>query len=170
MNEKIEKLFKSKQMKTKFLVIAGVVGVVLILLSEINFPQSKPKQDLTTNDYVSYVNSLDKELTELISNIDGVGTCKVMITLKNTTESVYAKNTENSSSDSSSSQNDEYVIYSGANGDSPLLLKENFPEIEGVAIVCSGGDNVKIQEQIKKCVSALFNISSNRISVSKLSA
>ena len=92
-----------------------------------------------------------------------------MITLKNTSESVYAKNTELSSSDSSSSQNDEYVIYNGVNGDSPLLLKENFPVIEGVAVVCSGGDNVKIQEQIKKCVSALFNISSNRISVSKIS-
>lgn len=170
MKEKIEHLLNSKQMKTKILIIVGVIGIVLILLSEVQFPESKPKEDLSTNNYVSYVNSLDDELTELIANIDGVGTCKVMITLKNTSESVYAKNTENSSSDSSSSQNDEYVIYSGENGDSPLLLKENFPQIEGVAVVCSGGDNVKIQEQIKKCVSALFNISSNRISVSKLSA
>lgn len=169
MKEKFEELLKSKQFKTKFLVIMGVVGIVLILLSEIDFTPAKPKQDLSSNDYVSYVNNLDKELTEIISNIDGVGNCKVMITLKNTSESVYAKNTENSLSDGSSSQNDEYVIYNGENGDSPLLLKENFPAIEGVAVVCSGGDNVKIQEQIKKCVSALFNISSNRISVSKIS-
>lgn len=169
MKEKFEELLKSKQFKTKFLVIMGVVGIVLILLSEIDFTPTKPKQDLSSNDYVSYVNNLDKELTEIISNIDGVGNCKVMITLKNTSESVYAKNTENSLSDGSSSQNDEYVIYNGENGDSPLLLKENFPAIEGVAVVCSGGDNVKIQEQIKKCVSALFNISSNRISVSKIS-
>lgn len=169
MKEKIEELLKSKQIKTKVLVVLGVIGILLILISEIDFSPNKAKQDLPTNDYVSYVNNLDKELTEIISNIEGVGNCKVMITLKNTSESVYAKNTDISSSDSSSSQNDEYVIYNGVNGDSPLLLKENFPVIEGVAVVCSGGDNVKIQEQIKKCVSALFNISSNRISVSKIS-
>lgn len=169
MKEKIEELLKSKQLKTKVLVIIGIVGILLILISEIDFSPSKSTENLSSGDYVSYVNNLDKELTEIISNIDGVGTCKVMITLKNTSESVYAKNTDISSADSSSSQNDEYVIYNGTNGDSPLLLKENFPAIEGVAVVCSGGDNVKIQEQIKKCVSALFNISSNRISVSKIS-
>ncbi len=169
MKEKIEEMLKSKQLKTKMLVIIGVIGILLILVSEIDFNPSKANENISSSDYVSYVNNLDKELTEIISNIDGVGTCKVMITLKNTSESVYAKNSDISSADSSSSQNDEYVIYNGTNGDSPLLLKENFPVIEGVAIVCSGGDNVKIQEQIKKCVSALFNISSNRISVSKIS-
>ncbi len=92
-----------------------------------------------------------------------------MITLRSTSESIYAKNTENSQSTGSSSQNSEYVIYDGGNGDSPILLQENFPDIEGVAIVCSGGDNIAVREKIIQCVSALFNISSNRISVSKLS-
>lgn len=165
---KIENLFKSKQNKTKILIIAGVVGIILILLSEISFAPDSKAAEVTSNDYVSYINNLDKELTEIISSINGVGSCEVMITLKNTTESVYAQNAEISSDGSSSSENNEYVIYNSANGDSPVLLKENFPEIEGVAVVCSGGDNVAVREQIIKCVSALFGISSNRISVSKI--
>ena len=92
-----------------------------------------------------------------------------MITLKSTSESVYAKNIQNSQSDSSASQNSEYVIYDGKDGDSPILIQENFPEIEGIAIVCSGGDNIAVRERVIQCVSSLFNISSNRISVSKLS-
>ena len=168
MKEKITELLKSKQIKTKILIIAGVIGIILILLSEVSF-NNKKEPEITKADFISYVENLDEKLTEIISSIDGVGTCKVMITLKNTTESVYGENKEISSNDSSSSENNEYVIYNGVNGDTPILLKENFPVIEGVAIVCSGGDNVAVKEQIIKCVSALFNISSNRISVSKIS-
>lgn len=170
MKEKLSDLLKSKQIKTKFLVVAGVIGIALILLSEISFGGSDKKTEVTSNDYASYVSELNTELTDIISSIEGVGTCKIMITLKNTTESVYAQNSENSVNGSSSSENNEYVIYDGENGDEPILLKENFPEIEGVAVVCSGGDNVAVRERVIKCVSALFNISSNRISVTKISS
>lgn len=172
LKEKLKSYFDSKQNKTKLLFVAGILGILLILLSEISFTPTKKTEEtqVTTISYSDYVNELDEKLTELISSIDGVGKCKVMITLKNTTESVFAKNSQNSQSESSYSQNDEYVIYDGENGDSPLLLKEIFPEIEGVAVVCSGGDNIVVKEKIIQCVSSLFNISSNRISVSKISA
>lgn len=170
MKENLKKMFNSKQLKTKVLVIAGVIGVILILLSEISFDSPNKNTEITHGDYVAYLNNLDDELTDIISKINGVGACEVMITLKNTSEGVYAQNTEISTDDSSSSENNEYVIYNGENGDGPILLKENLPEIEGVAVVCSGGDNVAVREQIIKCVSALFNISSNRISVSKINS
>lgn len=168
--EKFKGAFEKKNSKTKILVAAGIIGVLLILLSEISLPSSKKETDVTKTDYTSYVNELDDKLNNLISSIDGVGKCKVMITLKSTSESVYAKNTENSQSESSASQNSEYVIYDGKEGDSPILIQENFPEIEGIAIVCSGGDNIAVRERVIQCVSSLFNISSNRISVSKLSS
>lgn len=170
--EKIKDFLSKKQNKTKILLVVGIIGILLILLSEVGF-DSKEKETETqvaSVSYSDYVNELDEKLCALISSMDGVGSCRVMITLRNTTESVFAKNTENSYSESSASQNDEYVIYDGENGDSPLLLKEKFPEIEGVAVVCSGGDNVIVREKVISCVSALFNIPSNRISVSKLSA
>lgn len=170
MKEKFKELLKSKPIRTKMLVAAGIIGIILILLSEVSFGgASSEKTEVTSNDYASYVNDLNSELTEIISCIDGVGECRVMITLKNTTESVYAQNTENSTNNGSYSQNNEYVIYDSENGDKPILLKENFPEIEGVAIVCTGGDDVAVREKVIKCVSALFNLSSNRISVSKKS-
>ena len=93
-----------------------------------------------------------------------------MITLQNTKESVYAENKETSSDESSNSENNEYVIYNSENGDSPLLLKEEMPKVAGVAVVCTGGDNVLVQEKIIDCVCALFNISSSRVSVAKLNS
>ncbi len=173
MNKFKEKLsgFVNSKNKNKIIIAVGVIGILLILLSEVNLGSGESKKDKNPDmDYASYVNSLNAELTELLSSIDGVGECRVMITLRNTSESVYAKNSDSSSSDNSKSSSDEYVIYDSENGDSPILLKENFPDIEGVAIVCSGGDNIAVKEKVIKCVSALFNISSNRISVTKLNS
>lgn len=170
MNRIKEQFFRviNSKNRNKIIIAVGFVGILLILLSEFSFGSNNSDIKTTDNDYAAYANSLNDELTQLLSSIDGVGECRVMITLRNTKESVYAKNIDSSSSDSSKSQSDEYVIYDSQNGDSPILLKENFPDIEGVAIVCSGGDNVAVKEKVIKCVSALFNISSNRISVTKL--
>ncbi len=172
LREKFKAVFSGKGVKVKALVALGLAGIMLIMISEVNFGGKKEEVATKTStvDYSDYLADLNDSLCDVISSIDGVGKCKVMLTLKNTTESVFAKNTQNSTDESSVSQNDEYVIYDGENGDSPLLLKENFPQIEGVAVVCSGGDDIFVKEKIVQCVTALFDISSNRISVSKISS
>ncbi len=166
--DKVFNIFQKKDSRNKILIVAAVLGVVLILLSELDFSTPKAEESVQTGDYAQYVSTLNDELTSVISSIDGVGDCKVMITLKNTKENVYAENSETSSSDSSNSENNEYVIYNSENGDAPLLLKEEMPQVAGVAVVCSGGDSEAVRERIIDCVCALFDISSSHVSVSKL--
>lgn len=169
--EKFVSFIQKKDSRKKIIIIAAALGILLILLSEINIPSdSSSAESVSTGDYAEYVSNLNSELTEIISSIDGVGECNVMITLQNTKESVYAENSETSSDESSNSENNEYVIYNSENGDSPLLLKEEMPKVAGVAVVCTGGDNVLVQEKIINCVCALFNISSSRVSVAKLNS
>lgn len=166
--DKVINLFQNKDSRNKIFIVAAVLGVVLILLSEMDFSAPEAEESVQSGDYAQYVSTLNDELTNVISSIDGVGECKVMITLKNTKESVYAENNETSSSDSSNSENNEYVIYNSENGDSPLLLKEEMPQVAGVAVVCSGGDSEAVREKIIDCVCALFSIPSSRVSVAKL--
>lgn len=166
--DKVINLFQNKDSRNKIFIVAAVLGVVLILLSEMDFSAPKAEESVQSGDYAQYVSTLNDELTNVISSIDGVGECKVMITLKNTKESVYAENNETSSSDSSNSEKNEYVIYNSENGDSPLLLKEEMPQVAGVAVVCSGGDSEAVREKIIDCVCALFSIPSSRVSVAKL--
>ncbi len=168
MKEKVKQLFSDKLSKKNLIIVIAVIGILCIALSEINFSGTEKKNVSNEENYSEYVDSLNSELTRLISSIDGVGDCRVMITLKSTKEGVYAKNTENSSTEGSNSENNEYVIYDGENGDSPLLLKEKFPSVEGVAVICSGGDDIVVKEKIIDCVCALFNISATRVSVAKL--
>ncbi|MBR7060862.1 MAG: hypothetical protein IKI34_03935, partial [Eubacterium sp.] len=115
-----------------------------------------------------YVESLEKETKEIIRSIDGAGDCLVMITLKASSESVYAKNTDENHNSGSFSKSDEYVFYKQSNGETPVLVKEYFPQVSGVAVVCSGGDNYAVKESIINCLTSLFGIPSSKISVSKL--
>ena len=45
------------------------------------------------------------------------------------------------------------------------MIKEIYPEIRGIAVVCDGGNNPVIKEQLVSILSALFGINTNRISV-----
>lgn len=166
-SEKIKSLLNSDK-RIRWLLIACAAAVLLIIISDSSFFGTESKNDKVNNyDYNEYINSLETDTQELISSIRGVGRCKVMITLKNSNESIYAKNIEENKSDSSESYKNEYIFYNGNNGESPVLIKEYFPEIQGVAVVCDGADNAAVYESVVKSISSLFNISANKISVSK---
>ena len=79
--------------KIKIFAAIGIIAILLILLSEF-IPTATESKNKEETDYAEYISSLENETQELLSSISGAGRCKVMITLKNSSESVYAKNTE----------------------------------------------------------------------------
>ncbi len=168
--EKITKFISGDSKKVKIIVAIGLIGMVLILASDV-FAKNSDKKVVTENTkitYEDYTNQLENKLVDVISSISGVGECKVMITLTSSAESVYATNNEVKSDDSSINQKDEYVLYDASDGEAPVLIKEYLPQVQGVTVVCSGGDDIVTKEKIIESVTALFNIPANRVSVSKL--
>ena len=165
---KLTDFFASENKKVKIVVIIGALGMILILLSSLGDGAKKENKSSEAFDYSSYTQQLEHKLTDIISQISGVGECKVMVTLENSSENVYATDSEIRNDDNTLNQKDEYVIYDSGSGDSPVLIKEYFPRVMGVTVVCAGGDNIKVREKIIEAVTAMFNISANRVSVSKI--
>lgn len=169
--DKINRFISGDSKKIKIIIAIGLVGMILILASEIfssNTAESKKNNDNFSFNYTEYTAELEKKLVDVISVIDGVGECNVMITLENSSENVYATNNENKSDNNSYNRKDEYVFYDSDNGKNPVLIKEYLPKVQGVTVVCSGGDDIAVKEKIIESVTALFNISTNRVSVSKI--
>lgn len=164
----LAKKIKNLKHKERYIVIACVLGVALILLSEL-VPSGSTKKADDSMDYQEYIVSLEEKTQDIISSIDGVGKCKVMITLCETDESFYASNIEENTDSGHISKKNEYVFYEDNNNDSPVLIKQAFPKVMGVAVVCQGGDNAFVKERVISAVSSLFGISSAKISVSKIS-
>ena len=156
-------MLKSDGKRAKIIVAMGLVAIVLIGFS--SFFQSndnKATEKEESFDYSQYSDETKKQLTNIVSSIDGVGDCEVMITFEYSSENVYATDSENKNDESSQSNNDSQ------SGEKALLIKEKYPTVQGVSVVCSGGDNVEVREAVINTVTSLFNISANRVSVSKI--
>ena len=158
--------------KMALIAVVGFVAIALIFISELDFNSKEEiegTEEMSTYEYCTY---LENKMIEIIESINGAGKTKVMITLSETTEYIYAtndKDTRKSSDnkDDTTVEND-YVIIEQDNNDTGLLMKTIEPKVRGIAVVCEGGDNSSVQGQIYSAVSAVLDISTSRISISKL--
>jgi len=164
------RIFENK--KLMLIVSLGVIGIILISFSEFKTKATKPvvenenEEKETVN--TDYAKNLEERLTVLISSIENAGQVEVMITLKSTDESVYAVNENIKNDDRSNNYSSNYVIIDNKSEKEGIKLKVLEPEIRGVAVVCTGGDNPEVVSQITDTVSTVLGIGSNKVSVAKM--
>ncbi len=170
MNKTVQKILEKikRDKRIAAIVSIGLVGIILLTLSELIPQKSDAKQNEKTENVTdirdSYEENIEKRLTSIVSSIDGAGRTEVMVTLASGDENVYA--VKEKSSDGSKER--EYIVIDSDKNESGLLLKVIEPEIRGVAIVCEGADSAKIRQEIISSVSAVLGISTNRISIAKI--
>lgn len=162
--------FIKNNKKTFICFIAGLLGILLIFVSEV-FPKNQKNNKEKEKTYVSYSNETEEKLADIISAVDGAGKTKVFLTIEESEEYVYAQNVSSDRKDNTQENEDkEYVIVDGNGGKNGLLVKTVNPKIRGVAVVCEGGDDPAVQQRIYSCVSASLGISTARISISKMTS
>lgn len=169
-------VFKNKSSKkTKILIIVILICLIFIIASSEIFSQGGKKKTESDNSFSAerYVENLESRLEKIISSIDGAGECEVMVTLDTGEENIYAKESKNQNEDrnelSKSSDEFEYVILkSSSSKEDGMLLKVVEPNIRGVAIVCIGGDNYTVKENIISAVTSVLDIKTNQISITKM--
>lgn len=146
-----------------FIIFVGFVGMILILFS----PNSeKADVDNNNSDHVNFNSDIIQSDVELmIESIKGAGKTKVYITYESDSEYVYAMNVDEKSNGSDLHYKSEYIITDDETG---LILKVIYPKVRGVAIICEGGDDPFVKEKIYSVISALFDISINKISVTDM--
>lgn len=147
---------KLKNKKTEILVITGVLCAVLLIILA-GCEGDKNQKENKYLDITSYENRLQKRMIEIIDRINGVSDVNVMLTTDCSAEKVYAVNTQTSEKNTKN----EYILSDGTG----IPVKEIYPVIRGVAVVCKGGDDPFIQNKIIELVTSVFGISSNRVFV-----
>ena len=160
--------------KLKIIVIIGIIGIGLILFSELisTTPKttSKPAQGLNT-DTNAYKVETEAELVKILSQIQGVGEVKVMLTIEGSTEFIFAEEINSKREDSSDKKSEDYqnkyvIVDNGATKEA-LVKKVLKPKINGVIVVCEGGNIPIVCEKIYKAVSTVLGLSAGDICVAK---
>lgn len=147
---------------SSLLILAGLLGLGLIFLSDSTGRTSGAAQKpIASAQIEAYEAQMERRLTELIERMDGAGQAQVMVTFEATGETVYALD-ERISQDGSTQS--EHVLAGGQ----PVTREMLLPTVQGVAVLCQGGDDVVVQARVTEAVSVLLGITTNRISVAKM--
>jgi len=167
--------------KNRFLLI-GLAGICLIVLADALWSGSASKENVQETaakpqPVVSTEQVLEERLTGMIESVQGAGKVRVMVTLENAGETVYATNEKSDTqvsdtsagiTDRRTSYENEHVFFDAQEGRQPLVETRLEPEVKGVAVVCEGGDDVTVIRRITDLVSVVLNLPSNRVCVTKM--
>ncbi len=176
MNDILENLKNLKiGKKNIILVTIAVLIMVLLLVSEFLTPENTENISKENTEIYSsqYIEKTEKELEALLENISGAGEVKVMITLENCYENVFAKgysekNDSKTDSQKSESEEEYIIVKNGSNNEECLVVKVYEPTVKGVAVIAQGAGNTQVKNAITQTVCALFDISTAKVSVEKM--
>ena len=112
-----------------------------------------------------YCRQTEQQLVSILEQVEGVGTCQVMLTADGTSETIYAQDQEQEQGESRTKIQKKCVIVSDSGSQQPLVQQVVAPEISGVIVVCSGASSAVVQERVTKAVQAVLHLAASRICV-----
>lgn len=117
--------------------------------------------------------TLRKDLEEILGQIQGVGTVRVLLTVDTDGERQLAQNTELRYSGSATAPEDysrtsEPVLLDGGGPrEETVVTRTAYPTYRGALVVCQGGDRADVKLAVTEAVSALTGLSSDCVTVAK---
>ena len=158
----------SKDKTIRILLWLGVAGILLIGVSELWSAREDEPQTAVSLTAHQVEQALEERITDLLRQVEGVGGCRVMVTLESDTQSVYAADTVSAAgADGTASLSEQYLTVDTDAGPVGLLITRIQPTVKGVAVVCDGGGNTTVQQRVIQVVSTAFHISERRVCVVK---
>lgn len=168
---KMKKISDLKKIGKDKLILLALAGILFIGSSYFESVGHDEKEETTQENNlqsVEYEETIEDEIKRMIESIDGISNVQVMITLKSGKEKVLQEDTDsiiNEKGDRSIKKTT--VILNQNGGDSPYVIKEIYPKIEGVAITASGAQVSGKSVEIINMIATLFDIPLHKISVIK---
>lgn len=174
LREWMEKKMRQKN-KTDFLVLI-LLGVLVMIIAiptgngkkeqsgGIQETESRnDKKEVQTEE--EYCTSLENQLEKLIARMEGAGKTRVMITLEDEGQAYVDKNILKDDNKSEETT----VVYDSGDTNEPYVVRRTRPKVEGVVVVCEGGNTPKVVTEISDAVMSLFDLEAHRVIVVKMS-
>lgn len=142
------------------------VGILLMLLPSGN-SDAEAQTDPTTSTQPQQ--SPQEALEEILSQIQGAGKVKVLLTVA-AGESIVYQTDENSSAgtDSSTRKVETVIITDAGKAQQGLVQQVNPPVYLGAVVVCQGADSAAVRLAVTEAVADATGLSTDKISVLKM--
>ena len=174
--------------KLILLVLAGIMLLVFSLpegkSAETGATGKKTVQngeELALDAMEAYAKKQQQSTEEILSQVAGIGTVKVKLTLAASEERVPLQDNDTTEEDTKEEDGGggnrdisryetkkESILIQKDGEDSPYVVQITAPSVEGVVVVAQGAASAKIQREIIEAIQALFPIEAHKIKVMKM--
>ena len=155
-----EKIAKGK---LGLILLGSILGIVLLLFGSVSTKevtkQEEAPQNAPSDELLLYQEQLEKRIKTLCESVSGVRNVTVAVTLSGGFESIYATESPDG--------HEKYVILGSGASANALYLTYATPTINGIGVVCRGGGNDTVRQELISLLTATFHINSNRIYVTE---
>ena len=199
LGEKLKKMFSKNEGNNKKKIENIMVFIVILAITiiAINYIWNRDKQSKSSNtvpeaegrnDVVQVSSEInydenEEKLANILSNIEGVGKVKVLLTYSETSTYVpiYNENLKESNTTETDSSGGSRIV-SETDSQKEVIYKEDSsgnqepvtqsiisPKIEGAIITAEGADNAQVKTSIVEAVEAATGLATHKIQVFKMS-
>lgn len=109
----------------------------------------------------AYRTALEARIRELCGRVSGAGEVYVMVNLAGGYEYVYATDQKTTQSGTAY----EYIMLGSGDEERVVYLTERVPEILGIGVVCTGGNDPTVRNEITALLSASLGVGSHKVYV-----
>lgn len=156
-----------------------LLGVVLLL-----WPSSRKETQaasdpapsataIADDEGTDYCARMERQLESILSQVEGAGRVRVLLTLKTGPAASYQTDVSRSSrgagEEESRTEEEKTVILSrGSAYDEPAVVSTAYPVFQGALILAEGGADPSVRLQLSAAVAALLNLGADQITVVKM--
>ncbi len=152
--------------KFKYPMLILLFGVVLLLWPS----RSKTVEPAQPEVIPTSEPSVQEQMEEILSCIEGVGKVRVLLTMRSGEETIYQTDmTESEDADGSTNRTLATVMANqSGSGETPVVTQTIYGQYQGAVVVCEGADRAAIRLELVNAVAGLTGLPADRITVIKM--
>ena len=151
--------------KYRYVLLVLLAGIFLLALPE----KSEETETIPAETETAERNSLQDSLAEILSQIQGAGKVRVLLTQAAGEQTIYQTDEDISTGESTSDIRRETVIVTDSNRvESGLIRQINPPTYLGAIVLCQGADSASVRLSIVEAVANATGLTTDKITVLKM--
>lgn len=111
--------------------------------------------------------AFEARLQDSLSQIQGAGAVKLMLSLEESGQTVYASNVRHSQGEGANGSYERSLstVSDGSYGEQPVQIEQHCPTFRGAVVLCQGAESDQVRLAVTQAVSAVCGLGADRISV-----
>ncbi len=155
---------KELAQRYKYVLVVILAGVLLMLI-----PTDADKTETPVAGVEFTQPGIDQRLEIILSQMEGIGKVRVMLTVSRGEQTVYIQDEDGSTSGDSQTSRREAVLITGQDRIQAGLVSHVIgPVYQGAVVVCEGGDEPGIRLQVVEAVCDATGLTADKVTVLKM--